>query len=236
MNKDLEKEYKELVKDNVPDLWDRIEARLEPKQSESLQQEAVHLEADQQESAQPVRVKINWWRQSRVWGMAAAACLCLMIAVPVIYGKFQSGGSATNDMNLQYGATSDGSSYTNHEANSGGRNEYAEAAENAGAEAPTNQDYNDAAINEDYARPYCSILAVVTEVVEEEDRKAYFVQIDKIYEDDSGDLAEGEIIKLHDENGVGNELVEGESYEIDFEIFTDDNGETEYVIYGIWEI
>ena len=85
MNKDLEKEYKELVKDNVPDLWDRIEAGLEPKHSESLQQEAVHLEADQQESAQPVRVKINWWRRSRVWGVAAAACRCLMTTVPVIY-------------------------------------------------------------------------------------------------------------------------------------------------------
>lgn len=233
MNKNLEKEYKELVKDNVPDLWDRIEVGLEPKQAE----------AEQQESAQPVPVKINWWRRSRVWGVAAAACLCLMITVPVIYGKFKSGDASTDGMSMQYGATQNGSSYTDHAANFGGRNEYTEAvgAENAGAnavgaEAAVPQDYNDAAVNDAYARPYCSILAVVMEVVEEEDRKAYFVQIDKIYEDDNGDLAEGDVLKMYDENVYENEMVEGKSYLIDFNIYTDDNGETEYMIHAAFEM
>lgn len=222
MNKDLEREYRALVKDNVPDLWDRIEAGLEPKQAE----------AEQQESAQPVPVKINWWRQSRVWGVAAAACLCLMITVPVIYGKFKSGGSATDDMNVQYGATQNGSSYTNHAADSDGRNEYAEATEAAGAGAPTNQDHNDAAVNDEYVRPYYTIEATVTEALESEDRKAYLIQVDQIY---YGDFEEGDIIKMYDENVMEYELVEGESYVIDVKIFTDDNGEAEYVIYGIWE-
>ena len=32
MNKNLEQEYRELMAEDMPDLWDRIEAGLEPKQ------------------------------------------------------------------------------------------------------------------------------------------------------------------------------------------------------------
>ena len=67
MNKNLEKEYRELMAENAPDLWERIEAGLEPKQ--------------------PTAKKGNLWRRYRTWGLALTACLCMMVTVPIILRK-----------------------------------------------------------------------------------------------------------------------------------------------------
>ncbi|MCH5264103.1 MAG: hypothetical protein J1F42_14435, partial [Lachnospiraceae bacterium] len=103
MNKDLEKEYKELMTEDVPDLWGRIEEGLEPKKATT---------------------RVSFWRKYRAWGMAAAACLCLAVVAPMIYGvisddslnKSDSSG-ASYAPSIMYN-TSDGSI----EENAGGDN------------------------------------------------------------------------------------------------------------------
>ena len=82
MNKDLEKEYKELMSADAPDLWAKIEAGLEPKQ--------------------PNGKKISRLKNMRVWGAAAAALFCLVLAVPVIFGgrKGFSADGSTSDVNM----------------------------------------------------------------------------------------------------------------------------------------
>ena len=59
---DLEEEYKALVKDDIPDLWDRIEKELEPKQNK----------------VEVKKVKVS--RIIKFGGFAVAACLCVTVA------------------------------------------------------------------------------------------------------------------------------------------------------------
>lgn len=77
MNKNLEKEYKALMTEDVPDLWERIEAGLEPKQQSAK--------------------KVSLWRKYRAWGGAVAACLCLAVAIPVILGGSKGGNMSASD-------------------------------------------------------------------------------------------------------------------------------------------
>lgn len=66
MSKNLENEYKEMMKEELPDLWDRIETELDARQS---------------------RARRNLWRRYAPWGgLAAVACLCLVFIVPVALG------------------------------------------------------------------------------------------------------------------------------------------------------
>lgn len=58
MSKNLEKEYRDFFAKDMPDLWDRIESGLEPKQAMSSGRKRQ--------------------RRYRIWGMAAA-CLCLAV-------------------------------------------------------------------------------------------------------------------------------------------------------------
>ncbi len=77
MNKNLEREYKELITEDVPDLWGKIEAGLEPKHH------AVN--------------KTGLGRKYRVWGAAAAAVLSLAVIVPVVFGAATGENKSASD-------------------------------------------------------------------------------------------------------------------------------------------
>lgn len=86
MSKNLEKEYKALVSSEVPDLWSRIEAGLDSKDSSGTDSkmnnnvygfpEMVQHKANQNSSRKHTYYK--------VWGTIAAACLCAAVAMPVM--------------------------------------------------------------------------------------------------------------------------------------------------------
>ena len=67
MERDFEKEFKELKQNEEPDLWNRIEAGLTPK--------AVASNAQTETGRMP--------RVHR-WALVIAACLCMLITVPVL--------------------------------------------------------------------------------------------------------------------------------------------------------
>ena len=204
MNKDLEKEYKELMTEDVPDLWGRIEAGLEPKEPAA---------------------RASFWRKYHAWGMAAAACLCLAVAAPMIYrgisgdsaSKFGSGAPSIMDN------VSDGSMYEysggdgfspqeNYEADWGDVNSAGEAS---------NGGYDDV---------FYIVTAIVTEVLDEGEAwgKVYCVQL---VETELTDLAEGDIIKLYDRGLLDEELMEGETYLLAIVPLETDNDTEEYYIY-----
>ena len=79
MSRNLEKEYKEMMEEEMPDLWGRIEAGLEPKQT-GLQKKSL-------------------WKKYGPWGMAAvAACLCLAVIVPVMLNNGVNFSNEADDM------------------------------------------------------------------------------------------------------------------------------------------
>ena len=205
MNKDLEKEYKELMTEDVPDLWGRIEEGLEPKKAAT---------------------RVSFWRKYRAWGMAAVACLCLAVVAPMIYGvisddslnKSDSSGASYAPSIMYH--TSDGSMY---EENAGGDN--FSPAENYETE------WNDANVDGASIGEYdevCTITAKVTEILEEEGRNVYLVQI---MEAGYADRSEGELIRLYELEPLDEALTEGETYLLDILIRESDDGTEEYFIY-----
>lgn len=87
MSKRLDEEYKKMIASEVPDLWDRIEAKLPEKQAVSKQAETTETGTEEVKTAEakptgkkkPVIFKILPWI-----GVATAAALVLIIALPAI--------------------------------------------------------------------------------------------------------------------------------------------------------
>lgn len=136
MERDFEKEFKELKQSEVPDLWDRIEAGLTPKQAASSEHTSVkqnslqNVEMKTEQIAEPksdvsfeqsdIRQNIlhDTTYQEKIsgynvriyrWGLLAAACLCLVIILPVLSltrlnssssGMSGAGGSASENMEI----------------------------------------------------------------------------------------------------------------------------------------
>ena len=72
MSRKLESEYKNLVFQDVPDLWSRIEANLEPKQQPN---NIVNENSNKK--------VVSFKKRYKAWGTVAAACACVAIALPV---------------------------------------------------------------------------------------------------------------------------------------------------------
>lgn len=180
MSKQLEKEYRSLMEEDAPDLWGRIEAGLEPKK-------------------QPVH-KTGFWRKYRAWGAVAAACVCLMLAVPVMQRLTYKGESNAFDSASSAGG--------NMSANG--------AAENTVGEM----------LDGEQEAVGCTMTAKVLELSESENRIAYTVQIE---ETDSGELLNGEQIILYDERMLDVRLEEGETYRLRITVRAEGDG-PEYLL------
>lgn len=104
MERDFEKEFIELKQSEAPDLWSRIEAGLTPKNVENTEMEAE--QTAESESAATFEQKPG--RKVRIyrWGLLAAACLCLLIILPVL--SLTRSNSFSSDMSGAGAPTSEG--------------------------------------------------------------------------------------------------------------------------------
>ena len=111
--KNFENEYRNLVQDDMPDLWDRIEAGLVEKKvvqkavvvgqeeielKENLQ-EAKPQENKQQEVVTKEEVvsrnnRTNLYKFIRYAGVAVAACILFVLVMPTALGMLTTGGSS----------------------------------------------------------------------------------------------------------------------------------------------
>ena len=212
MNKDLEKEYKELMTEDVPDLWGRIEAGLEPKKPAA---------------------KVSFWRKYRTWGMAAAACLCLTVVAPMIYNGVSSDSTSKSDS----GGDSGGAAYAPSimdNMSEGSMYEY-NGGDGFSPQENYEADWGDVnsageASNSGYDDVFYLVTAIVTEVLDEGEEwgKVYCVQL---LETELTDWAEGDIIKLYDRGLLDEELMEGETYLLAIVPLETDDDTEEYYIY-----
>lgn len=76
MERDFEREFKELKLNEIPDLWGRIEAGLSEKRPAAGVSPSIALSAGKYKA----RKRIVW----RKWGTLAAACLCVAIILPAL--------------------------------------------------------------------------------------------------------------------------------------------------------
>lgn len=219
MNKDFEKEYKKLMTEDVPDLWGRIEAGLEPKET------AVK--------------KVNFWKKYRVWGTLAAACLCLALILPALFeersieerGRHNGGGNPNSasiggneplDKNLAgFGqdSTENFGPQENCAAENGG-------SANSSEQEPTRETDED--IN-----GFFTVTGKVIEVFEEEDENEFLekVFLVQIAETDCDNLVEGDTVRLYGWRDLGDRLLKGETYRF-YILVTQLNGDEDgYYIY-----
>lgn len=81
MNKNLESEYQNMIRAEVPDIWDKIEAKIDAQEA--------------QKKIVPIKKKSSRWKYYVI--PAAAALLCVAIAVPVLFNAGKSGATATSE-------------------------------------------------------------------------------------------------------------------------------------------
>lgn len=234
MSKDLEKEYQKLMTEDLPDLWDRIDAGLEPKQ--------------------PAVKKISLWRTYRTWGTVAAAVLCLAVIGPVLFMQITGRNPGSGPQSYS-SAPSEGDMADLHEQNPQNVTGYEEAAGgavNGGAQVEAlpaegyisheeafegdfvwDGDMHEEALNADSATENSAIVtvrAVVEEMLEKEGRTVYLVRIE-----DAGDsgFSERSILRLYGESGFTEEPVVGESYFFDFAVSIIGYGTAEYIVMDV---
>ncbi|MCH5337429.1 MAG: hypothetical protein J1E03_01490 [Acetatifactor sp.] len=224
MSRNLEKEYKELMKEEMPDLWGRIEAGLEPKQTGIK--------------------KRKLWRKYGPWCMtAAAACLCLAVTVPYLFNEilseqsdFWNASDVPNNASSHYNAGQQGGEGADYagEATSDFEGIYNEnEAPSDGTGSFEDWDHGDAAAEENYGSAYeaeegmLKIRGQVIEVFEEEGIVVYTVEI---VETEEGFQA-GEIIVLKEEGMLTEKLEVGEVYQFLFDNMAYSENIPEYWIY-----
>lgn len=206
MNKDFEKEYKDLMTEDVPDLWARIETELEPRKP---------------------AVKNPVWKKYHVWGLAAAACLCLAVVTPMILGQISGGsrGESSNngmaDLSAPMADMLDGNmtKYEGATSNMSPQENYDMEYDGADSAGETIMDRHD---------DEAAITAKVIEVFNGEDEAVCLVEL---VESDQEVFLPGERIRLHGTDRMREELTEGEIYWFEILISKDNSGFDEYDIF-----
>ena len=84
MERDFEKEFKQLKQSEVPDLWNRIEAGLTPKNIVSNELETSFIQPDAKSNEKSPEKNPGRMVRARKWALLAAACLCLLIILPAL--------------------------------------------------------------------------------------------------------------------------------------------------------
>lgn len=202
MSKDLENEYRQLIADDTPDLWARIEAGLEPKKKKK----------------KPVR----FWTFAAV----AAACACVVITLPAIMmsGGYSSDSTSSGSTASNNSASASSDSAPMYSASDGmdtaaaqGDAGYGKAQMSGGVD---NSVLASAAetVAEEVERDYESEVGIgievyvqILEVTEEDDTIVYLARI----ETSEGEaLAEGAEIKIYSDSDDGELLEAGERCEL----------------------
>lgn len=208
MSKDLEKEYRELIAEDVPELWDRIEAGLEPKKS--------------------AKDRAGQWRRYRLWGTAVAACLGLVMAATFLFGERLDQGGSNSTPQID---SLDAVSYSGSAAEAGDADgtSYTASANEDGSTTAFQEPSAWAAAEEDIS--YALVAGKVTAVTEAEDRLTFEVEIEWT---DLEEYSEGEAITLYGEEMPEETPVVGETYMFELLVSAEGDEFQEYLIIDLW--
>ena len=144
MNKNLESEYQNMIRAEVPDIWNKIEAKIDAQEA--------------QKKVVPFTKKASRWKYYVI--PAAAALLCVAIAVPVMLNMGGGKNAATTAPAADYApAAADGAAESTAVCVAEEEYDYAEMTDNA-VEAESEYDTRGTSDNKDKNSFYSANLGV----------------------------------------------------------------------------
>lgn len=181
MERDFEQEFRELKQNEVPDLWNRIEAALPEKKAAAVLPE--------ENKTMPVERYVLKKRMSwRNWGILIAACFCVLILIPVMFLRIAdySGdtGSDSSSMNSDSGAAQ------------------WEKADAASADAEASEGTSEAGMGEDVSESAESVAGAAEDGGTEDEG----MRGQNAAEWEDGQILEGVIVEIEDVDLSGQEV------------------------------
>ncbi len=197
MNKNLESEYQNMIRAEVPDIWNKIEAKIDAQEA--------------QKKVVPFTRKASRWKYYVI--PAAAALLCVAIAVPVMLNMGGGKNAATSaaPMADSAPAAADGAAESMAVCDAEEEYDYAEMTDNA-VEAESESDVRGTSDNKDKNSFYSANLGVnhgMQEITAGAAESA--AADDEAYEDDSVEAEEndgGTVFTMITGGGIPQELIE----------------------------
>ncbi len=107
MSKSFEIEYRNYICADLPDLWDRIEAKLDEQEAAKKTNVTEFTKTEQAVKPAHKKTKIRW----QYFGAAAAAAVCLLVAIPVI--RNMQGAQTTAPQGAGYEGSGDATEAVN---------------------------------------------------------------------------------------------------------------------------
>ena len=197
MNKNLESEYQNMIRAEVPDIWNKIEAKIDAQEA--------------QKKVVPFTRKASRWKYYVI--PAAAALLCVAIAVPVMLNMGGGKNAATSaaPMADSAPAAADGAAESMAVCDAEEEYDYAEMTDNA-VEEESESDVRGTSDNKDKNSFYSANLGVdhgMQEITAGAAESA--AADDEAYEDDSVEAEEndgGTVFTMITGGGIPQELIE----------------------------
>ncbi len=197
MNKNLESEYQNMIRAEVPDIWNKIEAKIDAQEA--------------QKKVVPFTRKASRWKYYVI--PAAAALLCVAIAVPVMLNMGGGKNAATTaaPMADSAPAAADGAAESMAVCDAEEEYDYAEMTDNA-VEEESESDVRGTSDNKDKNSFYSANLGVdhgMQEITAGAAESA--AADDEAYEDDSVEAEEndgGTVFTMITGGGIPQELIE----------------------------
>lgn len=243
MNKDLDLEYKQMIQEDLPDLWDRISAALPEKNNTAY---VPNNNTIVDFAAQKKR------KQTRIYRFAgiAAACACAAIAIPVAfmlsgqmrYQKSSEKTAAVQEMAAETAGAEKASAAPEYKA---ADEEYNVPMESAAEEpAAWEEEAEEAAVTEETAEAEAAAVmdgqvlleGISVEIIrlldQDETQEIYLGRIQRT-DEDAGLYEDDRIVLIANEEtdpAVRESLAKGALYGLDLLRDVDENGETVYYI------
>lgn len=220
MSKDFEKEYKAMVQSEIPDLWNRIESGLSEK---PIKEEIKPL-------PQREKKRIRYG----MWGGIAAACLCLIVAVPVFIRGI---GNTAEHMTTSMQAESVMEAYdtaakaeVTEEAAAGAAQDSVPTEDNS-----PRQDVTEDTITEVMPESAAESLLVTVEIIEVTKMSDYNEYQAKVLTAGDSDMTAGDNITIRQYDKEQPLLAKAAEYEL-FLIKAEEEAQQESVLYQLEQI
>ena len=105
MSKQFDDDYKQMMQENIPDLWSRIEAGLKDRNTEEKIEEAQEITQESKPKTRHYPMRKGFGIVRKYATVIVAACLCIAVIIPVfLWGRGMSGNTQDTAASMALGS------------------------------------------------------------------------------------------------------------------------------------